>query len=553
MKFDKTDIVFKENITIQPDDIWIPADQTVSVAGREICGMIYIGTRVDRQFGKYCDSVIDPTLQVKESTYEAEYGFKLGPKPWGYGSMDYLQRALYLDWLASGRSAEGFHQGYISLFIFGLERRFFIDSPTEEERGLILAEAKRLLEHYRDQYPAITIERQLTKFIHAARAISIPADEIEPRYSDVKIDGEISLDIAFAMKNKIEISQRLNHEWYVVLYLISKKFRAPTLRALPEFLALLKQSFDKNFPDGLTFPKITAEIDPSYESHDQGFTVDLSRHFGKIPDLTSIDKLKEGAVELIDESAKLISPYGRYLGTEKSLYSPLSAYKLIPESIKPFCLPPEFKKLKAMAEEAISSNELIPVIDLLKTLNLDNFYRIYPTEVKKVSKALRILSYGMVPDPLFEWDSPTHDAPYAVFELPKDGTLLTEVSDKYQEAIMCILAGFIVGKERDPIHPSAIELIKRYVQSTQLVKEEKIRLDANLHVMLNCWPTIIWYRNLVKKAPKSICLPSVEMALKIACIDGDVTKDQMKEIKKIYRALKLPVDTIESDLHSVMY
>ncbi len=547
---DKRDIIYKKNTAIRLEDTWIPADQTLTVAGQEICGMVYIGTREDGKFGKYFDSVIDPNLPVKEFNRQMNSQIGLSTKPWSYGAMDPMQRAIYLKWLTSGRSADGFHENYILLFLLGLERRFFIDSPTEQESQLILSEVKRLLQQYSGKYPDANIDRILRKLIHAINAIILPVEDIEPHYLDTEIDGKIPLDIGVAMKNKINTSQQLNHEWFVVLYLIcsGNKLRSPVQRALPEFLVVLSQLFEKNFPNGLPIPQVTGKIHPTYMASAQGFSVDLLRHLGAIPDLATISSLNEEAIELINQAGEIVYEYGRYLATEQRSYSPLNAYKRLPESIKPYCLPPGLKELKTMVEKAVSSNEDIPIIDLLKVLNLDNTFQVYPTQAKKVSQSLKILSYGMAPDPIYEWEGSSFEAPYAIFRLPKNQPWLTEASNEYQESIMYILAGFIVGHARDPIHPQAIEILAKYVQSIDLVEEEKIRLNANYRVMRDYWPTIQWYRDLVKKTPRSICAPSVEIAFRIATIDRDVTDDQITVLKGIYKSLKIPVKNVHSDL-----
>jgi len=556
MMIDQSDLVLKENITLHPDDTWIPADQTLTIAGREIQGMVYIGTRVDGAFGKYYDSAIDPNLPVEEFNMEINPKIELSEKPWSYGSMEPSERAIYLEWLATERSADGFGQSYILLYILGLERRFFIDSPEEQECLILLSEAKRLLGQYRGKYPIRTIERFLTKFIDTANAIIKPAEEIEPHYPDIKTHKHTSLDIGVAMKNKIETGQQLNHHWFLVLYLIcsGKTLKAPVQRALLEFIVTFGHLFDQHFPNGLPIPKVTAELHPKYEAKEQGFSVDLLRHLGKIPDLTTISSLDEDAIELVDQASKMIYDYGLYMATRAYNYSPLIAYKRLPESIKPMCLPPGLKELKTMVEKAMPSNEDIPIQDLLKVLNLDHYIQVYLTQVRKVSEALKILSCGMAPDPIYEWEGSSFDAPYAIFKLPENRPWLTEVSDEYQESIMYILAGFIVGHARDPIHPDAVTILEKYIQSKQLVEEEMIRLHANLRIMRDYCPTIQWYRDLVKKTPRSICYPSsVEIAFKVATIDGDVTDDQIKVIKSIYKALKIPVKNVHADMELFMH
>ena len=96
---------------IKKRDIWIPQNENIIVAGRNIGGMIYSGYREDKKWEGQGDPVIDKTLSV------ARVGTGAGDRdlqpPLSYSTIDPKQRAAYLNWLRSGRSQKQNSAGYI--------------------------------------------------------------------------------------------------------------------------------------------------------------------------------------------------------------------------------------------------------------------------------------------------------------------------------------------------------------------------------------------------------------------------------------------------------
>ena len=127
---------------------WVAPGDTVTVAGRQIGGMIYLGsTRDDWQ--PCGDPLIDPGLPV--ARVGSDVAGESMPYWPSYSDIEPRARAAYLDWLASGRSDERYSVGYVFLYFYGLERRFFVDSPAEEEQRVLIDEVERLLSNLRDE------------------------------------------------------------------------------------------------------------------------------------------------------------------------------------------------------------------------------------------------------------------------------------------------------------------------------------------------------------------------------------------------------------------
>ena len=156
---------------------WIGPEMSVTVAGRNIGGMIYLAPeRRQSAWDQMSRPVIDPSLPVdgvggefsgESMSYWPSYA-RIGPRA----------RTTYLDWLASGRSDKRYSVGYVFLYFYGLERRFFVDRPDEGEKELLIAEVERLLGVYGDNR---SVKGYLGTFLDAAQATAGYEDRTEPR------------------------------------------------------------------------------------------------------------------------------------------------------------------------------------------------------------------------------------------------------------------------------------------------------------------------------------------------------------------------------------
>ena len=117
------------------------------VAGRSVGGMVYLGPGQGRVIWEQTSRpFIDPSLPVAE--VGNEFSGESMPYWLSYSGIGPQARATYLDWLAGGRSDKRYGVGYVFLYFYGLERRFFVDSPDDDEKRLLIAEVERLLHTY---------------------------------------------------------------------------------------------------------------------------------------------------------------------------------------------------------------------------------------------------------------------------------------------------------------------------------------------------------------------------------------------------------------------
>ncbi len=165
-----------------------------------------------------------------------------------YSDIDPRARATYLDWLAGGRSDERYSVGFVFLYFYGIERRFFVDSPAEEEQRVLIAETERLLSIYGTNR---SVRSYLTAFLDVARLATEPARAMEPRFE--RSGYGTPLDMLVAIGRMVKARQPLSADWLLGWYATDPQtqFRTPARRAFPEFKALFAQVFDSRFPQGL--------------------------------------------------------------------------------------------------------------------------------------------------------------------------------------------------------------------------------------------------------------------------------------------------------------
>ena len=99
-------------------------------------------------------------------------------------------------WLRAGQTSDT-GAGYVFLYFYGLERRFFIDSPDPHERRIIIDEVDRLLQIYRNHR---SVRRYFESFLDAAMASLASAEELKPRFWTAGYELPLGLRVALGRK-----------------------------------------------------------------------------------------------------------------------------------------------------------------------------------------------------------------------------------------------------------------------------------------------------------------------------------------------------------------
>ena len=509
--------------------------------------MIYLGSeprrdRWEREGGTF----IDPGLPVAK--VGSDFSGEDMPYWPSYRDIGPRARATYLDWLAGDRSDKRIGSGYVFLYFYGLERRFFVDTSGEEEKRLLVTEAERLLGVYGEDH---SVRQYLGAFLDAARIVLKPAGDAEPRFERSGYELPLGLRVAIGRMAKEKLP--LSADWLLGWYIAHPEtwLRTAATRAFPEFRALFALLFDERFPGGLKMRTPKRLIRVRYASASRAFEVDLKPFLGNIPDISGTSKPLATAKELAEEATDALDKYSRFLGRNPEGRDTIEAYALLPERLWPLFPNDEMEDLRRWAEEIIEAGGLSPVEQVIARLEGAPPEKVGKRQLTGAADALARLSIGMAPDPRFALRSPKLGEPVVLFRLPEGVTALEEVSEKYRNILVAIAMGSFVAHADGTIAAKERSALEARIDTAELSGTERARLLANLRWMLAVPPDLALFRRRLKDAPEDARHELGQVALAMAAADGVVDPGEIKAIERLYKAIGLTTDGVYSDLHAL--
>ena len=299
------------------------------MAGRDVGGMIYLGPHPSGGLShRLSRPVIVPTLPVAPSGPDVS-GNSMPYWP-GYFDISPQARAAYLDWLASGRSDRRYGVGHVFLYFYGLERRFFIDSPESNERRMIIGEVERLVDVYGDNR---SVHHYLEAFLDAANASMGADQELKPTYSTSGY--ELPLGLRVAIGRRAGSGQTLDADWALSWYYAHPDytFRTAASRASSEFQALFRVLFAERYPSGLKIPLPKRTLRAEYRAASSEFEIGLDERIGTVPDISRISQPLNATRTLVEEATDALDKYSRYLGRNPDGRGTIEAHALLPEPL----------------------------------------------------------------------------------------------------------------------------------------------------------------------------------------------------------------------------
>lgn len=530
---------------------WVPKGQTVSVCGRDIGGMVYVGTPLTLNrygYGEKCRAYIDPSLPVApEGNDKAGAGMSYWP---GYSTIPPECRATYLEWLAGGATDGSYNPGYMFLYFYGLERRYFVDLPEEQEKEDIIAEVWRLLDVYSDNRSA---QRYLRDFIDIAVCTSQDFDTLTPVYDNPGWDLPFSVKLAIGAR--LQKGETLPADWVLSWFLChpEKNLRTSATRCRDEFMALFRLRFNERFPQGMKVPKPRPALKVSYQAASREFsgTTEATRDGKPIPDISGLRKPVEIAQEIADEVMEDLEKFSRYLGRNPEGRGSVEAHALLPQDLRRLFPSEQLEKIRAWATGIVEAGGLVPVSDVLERLEGERSEKPGKRQLTGAADALARVGFGLAPDPRFALRSPTINEPVVLFDLGGPVEQFEDVSTSYKAALMELaLASFVAHADRviSDAEKTTLEAQARSV--TGLTDHEQRRLRANLAWFIAVPPDMTLLRRKLKEtgADQQSAIRAALVAA--AHADGIVKPDEVAEIEKVYRVLGLDPNLVYSDLHA---
>ena len=527
---------------------WVNYGGTAVVAGRNIGGMVYLGP--DQRRGGLSATwrpTIVATLPVAASGPDISGdGMPYWPS---YSGISPSARAAYLGWLATGRSDRRYGVGHVFLYFYGLERRFFIDSPGPHERRIIIDEVDRLLQIYGDHR---SVRRYFESFLDAARASLASDEEVKPRFWTAGY--ELPLGLRVALGRRAGDGLPLNADWALSWYWAHPDYalRTAASRAFPEFQALFSILFAERYPAGMKIPLPKRTLLAQYQSASSEFEVGLEEYIGAVPDISRITQPLNAARTLVEEATDSLDKYSRFLGRNPNGRGTIEAHALLPERLWEVFPSSEMDSLREWAGGIIGAGGLCPVEAVVERLEGVVPENIGKRQLTDAADALARLSVGMAPDPRFALRSPKWGEPVVLFGLPEGVTRLEAVSDKYRSLLVSVAIGSFVAQADESVGESELHALAAAIdRDPDLPEGERSRLKANLKWMMAVRPDLSLLRRHLRNASNETSHEIAQIALSIAASDGVISGREVAALERLYTALGLETGGIYSALHSL--
>lgn len=530
---------------------WVQKGNFVSVHGRNINGMVYVGTPPAlNQYG-YAEKLrayIDPSLPVARVEYDKTgAGMSYWPS---YSGIPPECRATYLDWLAGGAADSSLNPGYMFLYFYGLERRFFLDSPEISEKLEIVKEVRRLAEIFSENNSARTY---LRTFLHFAEVATTQIEAIQPIFESPTWDVPFSVKLAIGAR--LQKGENLSADWVLSWFLChpEKNLRTSAKRCAEEFTALFRLRFDERFPQGLKVTKPRTNLKASYQAASREFESAVTSTIdGKpIPDISGLRKPIEIAQEIADTAMDELEKFSRFLGRNPEGRGSVEAHALLPAALRQKFPSKELDEIKNWANGIVRAGGLVPVVDVLERLEGERPEQLGKRQLTGAADALARIGFGLAPDPRFALRSPALDEPVVLFDLGGPIELLEDVSTSYKAALMELaLATFVAHADGFIAEIERTTLEAQVRSASLLTDQEQKRLRANQRWFVAVPPDLALLRRKLKETDVEQ-QPAIRAALVAAAhADGIVVTEEVAGIEKIYRALGLDPNLVYSDLHA---
>lgn len=529
---------------------WIPAAETATVAGRDIGGMVYVGTPPLLNHHGYrdkCRAYIDPSLSVARTGDDrAGEGMSYWP---GYSDISARSRATYLEWLASGRSDPSYDPGYMFLYFYGLERRFFVDQSNADAKDIIV-EVRRLLSAYAENH---SVRRYLGEFLDIATLAETEFEALEPTFE--RQGWELPFSLKYAIGARLDKGENLSADW-VLSWLIchpESHLRTPATRCREEFLALFKIRFEDRFPSGLNVSKPRKHLKATYRAASSEFegTLNPTADGKPVPDISGLRKPVEIAQEVADEVINDLDKLSRYLGRNPEGRGSIEAHALLPLDLWSLFPSTQMETLKEWAREIMQSGGLIPLADVIEKLEGQRSTKIGKRQLTGAADALARLGFGLAPDPRFALRSPKPEEPVVLFDLGEQIEKLEDVSTSYQTALMELALASFVAHADGRIADAERKALEAQVASVEgLSEQERHRLQANLVWFLAVPPDMTLLRRKLKDVGVEDQTAMRAALVGAAHADGVIQSEEVASIEKVYKALGLDPSLAYSDLHA---
>ena len=513
------------------------------------------GTYLDLGRGMLKDSLVYATGAAYEATFDAsliDATLPVAPPSpphvedlpyWpSYYESSPEQRSRYLDWLVGGRCDPDIELGYVFIYFYGLEHRIIVDGADHLP---IAQEITRLYGIYRRSNSFRNYASSLLwlTLLLAGRQQAVPESFLAKALQVTERWNEETLGLCLAYYH--QHSESLPPEVAFVAAQHDPRSRSSVIvkRHSNEFQELFNKKFQAKFGDRMAVkaskrPKKIAYRPASgtllrSSGYEDAFSLGTMSH------VLAISSQFKALLAIWEECIGDLQAYNRVHRAAGETEMTTEAYEALPEELRDGSHPEEDAWMGLWQEYADEDGwPLIPVSRLAGLRGIPRRDKLTKAQCNRLLKTADTMGIGLEPDTRLTGRSYRWNERVSPFFSETDAS---EDMIAYNAAAVLLRLGLSIAEADGQVDEDELALITEHLEEQfNLSVNQSKRLEQLKYLLLHSEAADKTVSNMLKKRlPHHHRLLLGNFLVAIAAADQIVTKDEIRALKKAYRALGL--------------
>jgi tellurite resistance protein len=538
-----------------PPAKWIQPEEAIEIGGiRIISGMIYVGGFLPTEkHGATENCLIDPNLRVAPRGSDRS-GQSMPYWP-SYSEIQPPARRAYLEWLAGGRRDPdiGIGIGYVFLFFYGLERRFFIDGANTETQA-ITSEVCRLLTIYGANR---SFHGYANRFLDAINFLEASSDGRPPISPNLRDGYEMAMSARLYLGRRLAEKLPFDPE-DTLLWLLSVPntyLRTPATRCFDEFEILWKIRFAERHPSGLKVKSPKTLLKLTYRAASSTFERNIEVTVGgaAVPDIAVVSAPLDGLKDLANACTEELEPYSRLLGRKPDARGTLEAAFLLPKALLETAHGAPVRavsdQLDALLDDRSTASVMVSRLLEIVGVPLPAGSKLSAATSNQVGAFLDKIDIAFEPDRRYGSSSMAQGDRAILFKSP-GGAPVDPDKASYKATKTLIEVAALAASADGTVAAEEYEVIKAELRDApHLTMTERMRLQAYAEMLLRDAPRHQAVMNKLAKLSERDRRQVARSAIGVVLTDGHASPGEVKFLEKLYKTLGFPVGDVYAALH----
>jgi len=534
---------------------WVNPGTTVTISNITITsGLIYTS---DGEPISYEASAINTRLPVS-------FGPPASMRYWPqYAEISSEQRGAYLQWLATDRqdrNPESREFGYLFLFFYGLERRLLVDG---DKNDAIINEIFKIFNRYASYGRSKSLPSYFCQLLHFWGAKQ--GDEFYRKFwprilkEPESIIGED--DLALILSNLFNRQEPMTAEFARLIASRHDEAKRSTIvnRVPEEFMELFSSRYRDKYPEGLLLRK--AEYDSRINYHAASPTL-LSYHNPEhqsanlsitVPNIRGISSQFKPLVDIWNSCIEDLNTYSRVKAKATTETISIKALAALPEELKSRMAHPLVEKWNALIAERFEEGNWVRlnIEEVASLFALPAEGDLTPSQSRDLATGIESLGFAVEPDARYQKTAYKNHQVIATFPL---AGVTVEPSPEYFAAQGLLQLCTLIAAADGSVDAKELAFFRSVIrESVHLNSTEENRLKVAEALLLEKPSSVSGSLNRISKTVSTDKRELIAgILVRIACIDGIVTKDERRALGKVFKAFELSRDLLDKMINNTM-